>query len=102
MKYDDEGRRERVGDAVKMKCEINSDEGRVDCNEGEPGGGGCRVEMYDLFNVESSALGSDSKYPGIWEISKILKIYHSQITIRIWEISGISQMPGYLGNFPNA
>ena len=56
MKYDDEGRRERVGDAVKMKCEINSDEGRVDCNEGEPGGGGCRVEMYDLFNVESSAL----------------------------------------------
>jgi len=65
VKYDDEGRRERVGDAVKMKCEINSDEGRVDCNEGEPGGGGCRVEMYDLFNVESSALGSDSKYPGI-------------------------------------
>ena len=39
------------------------------------------------------------KYPGIWEISKILKIYHPQIPIRIW---GISQMPGYLGNFTNA
>ena len=52
-----------------MKCEINSDEwegnrgrgsfeGRVNSNEGEPGGGESRVEMYDLFHVESS----DSNY----------------------------------------
>ena len=27
------------------------------------------------------------KYPGIREISKILKIYHPQIPIGIWEIS---------------
>ena len=38
-------------------------------------------------------LGNFPKYPVIREISKILKIYHSQITIGIWEIFGISQMP---------
>ena len=43
--------------------------------------------------------GKFPKYPVIWEISKILKIYHPQIPIEIW---GISQMPGYLGNFPTA
>ena len=38
-------------------------------------------------------------YSVIWEVSKIFKLYQPQIPIGIWEIS---QMPGYLGNFPNA
>ena len=45
------------------------------------------------------AFGKLPKYPVIWAISKILKIYLPQIPIGIW---GISQMPGYLGNFPNS
>ena len=40
--------------------------------------------------------GKFPKYPVIWEISKILQIYHPQIPIGIW---GILQIPGYLGNF---
>ena len=45
----------------------------------------------------TQVLGKFIIYPVISEISKILKIYHPQIPIGIWEIS---QMPGYLGNFP--
>ena len=35
------------------------------------------------------------------KISKIIKIYHSQIPLEIWEISGIPEMPVNLGNSPN-
>ena len=38
------------------------------------------------------------KYPLIWEISKILIIYHPKIPIEIWEISGMPQIPGNFGN----
>ena len=35
------------------------------------------------------------KFPVIWEIYKILKIYQTQISVGIWEIS---QIPRHLGN----
>ena len=47
-------------------------------------------------------LSEFEKFPkclGIWENSKILKIYHPQIPKWIWEIS---EMLGFLGNSPNA
>ena len=36
--------------------------------------------------ADTQAFGKFPRYPGIWEISKILKIYHSQLPIGIWEI----------------
>ena len=55
-------------------------------------------DLGDFPNARVS--GKFLKYPGIWEISKILKIYHPKIPAGIWEISGIPQMPGNLGKFP--
>ena len=53
----------------------------------------------EIFKIPRG-FGKFSKYPVISEIFKFLKIYHSQLAIGLWEISGIPQMPGNHGKFP--
>jgi len=48
---------------------------------------------------DTQAFGKFPRYSCIWEISKILKIYHPEISVGIWEIS---QIPRHLGNSPNS
>ena len=49
----------------------------------------------------TQTFGKFPKYLVIREISKILKSYCPQISLGIWEIWRITQMPGKQGNFQN-
>ena len=60
-----------------------------------------RAFIRFCFLIENN-LQSIKNYESTFETGPTLKCFKAMAFFGIWEIWGISRMPGYLGNFPNA